>query len=399
LISPGKNAKDRILSNKFCSTSSLSTCSAILQEMREDTRRTTNVSSDRSQFGVSEEISSSEGERPHYLLLNPTVRVPSRETLNQEHSRPVRATISYDEMWNTLDRAERELHGQQQAAKAKEEAMLATIAALEQQIEGTKVADHMSYAAEASLTQDDHDHMITLVKAQGPKTGMLDQSLDVKKVKIARTIHDTPGTVMDFLLQDADSGAFKRRKIWRDGTSKQIVLWQVSELVRRNNQVLRTNKQPAGSLDCAISLSPLWFRHFGFATLVSPLWFRHFALAALHQGEIGRGAKRRADNASASGENHTRLYALTKRISPVTTTTTLIPHPNPFVIRFAHRRTRSMNTFSKSRLSQNPSSQKSLSSLRSKTKTTTKIFQMTSWTSCSKSSAPVVLFVMLEECW
>jgi hypothetical protein len=47
-------------------------------------------------------------------------------------------------------------------------------------------------------------------------------------------------------------------------------------------------------------------------------------------GEIGRGAKRRADNVSVRNENHMRLYLQTRRTPSSTTAVNLTHHPNPF---------------------------------------------------------------------
>ena len=48
------------------------------------------------------------------------------------------------------------------------------------------------------------------------------------------------------------------------------------------------------------------------------------------EGEIGRGAKRRADNFSVRNKNHSRLYFHTRRTPSPTTAIILIPYPNPF---------------------------------------------------------------------
>ena len=57
-------------------------------------------------------------------------------------------------------------------------------------------------------------------------------------------------------------------------------------------------------------------------------------------GEIGRGAKRRADNAITSGKNHTRLYFRTRRFSSVNSAIIPIPHRNPFCdLLRSHRKT------------------------------------------------------------
>jgi len=54
------------------------------------------------------------------------------------------------------------------------------------------------------------------------------------------------------------------------------------------------------------------------------------ALEIRPKGEVGRGAKRRANNEIASGENPTHTYFRTRLASTVTTAAILIPHPNPF---------------------------------------------------------------------
>ena len=48
------------------------------------------------------------------------------------------------------------------------------------------------------------------------------------------------------------------------------------------------------------------------------------------KGEIGQGAKRRAGNEIASGENHARFYLRTKRIPSPTDAVILFTKPNPF---------------------------------------------------------------------
>jgi len=47
-------------------------------------------------------------------------------------------------------------------------------------------------------------------------------------------------------------------------------------------------------------------------------------------GEIALGAKRRADNDIASGENRTRSYFRRRRAVPITTAIILTHRPNPF---------------------------------------------------------------------
>jgi len=48
------------------------------------------------------------------------------------------------------------------------------------------------------------------------------------------------------------------------------------------------------------------------------------------QGEIGGGAKRRADNVGDRNKGHASSYFRTTRVSYVATTTIFIPHSNPF---------------------------------------------------------------------
>ena len=52
--------------------------------------------------------------------------------------------------------------------------------------------------------------------------------------------------------------------------------------------------------------------------------------AEAKEGEIGRGAKRRAANVSTGNESHASSYFRTRRASPVIRAIILVPHPNPY---------------------------------------------------------------------